>query len=54
MDVQAVMADPFLPHQGWVGSLTAESGTVVLPLDRKPYGVGHAHRLSVLLLRHHT
>lgn len=54
VDIQAVMADPFLSHECWVGSLTAESSAVVLPLHGKPYAVGHAHRLSVLLLRHHT
>lgn len=48
------MADLALVAERRVRGLAAQSRPIVLALDGHRDGVGHAHRLAVLLLRQHT
>lgn len=52
--IQAVVSDPFLSTQGWVGRLAAQRRAVIFPFHWDTNGVGHAESLAVILLRHST
>ncbi len=52
--IQAVVSNPLLPAQCWVGRLAAQRCSVVFPFHWDPDGAGHTESLHVVLLGYHT